>query len=238
MIFAAGLGTRLKPLTDEIPKALVNFRGKTLLEHTIIKLKENSTEEVVINVHHFADKIEEYLGDKNYFDISIRISDERNLLLDTGGGLLKAKEFLYDTDLIIIHNVDIISDIDLSKMINYHKESKSLATLAVQRRESSRKLVFDSNNYLCQWKDIKKSEIKIARKSNAALTDMSFCGIHLIDPKIFNLITETAKFSIIDLYLRLAEDHKISSYESKHTYWFDIGSLEKIRKAESFFDSI
>ena len=238
MIFAAGLGTRLKPLTGSIPKALVEFRGKTLLEHVISKLKDSGFNELVINVHHFADNVESYLEEKDNFGIHIDISDERSLLLDTGGAVLHAKSYLKDSDLILIHNVDIISDIDLQAMMHQHTSSSSLATLAVQSRASSRKLVFNEDNFLCQWKDTDRSEIKIARESKKELSEWSFSGIHVINPDLLDLITETGKFSIIDLYLRLAKDHKISYHETDHSYWFDIGSIEKMKKAESFFESI
>jgi len=238
MIFAAGLGTRLKPLTNSIPKALVEFQGKTLLEHTILKLKNAGFYQLVINVHHLADQIEDFLKSHHNFNLDINISDERNMLLDTGGGILHAKKYLSDTDFFLIHNVDIFSDISLNKLINSHLKTDALATLAVYEGTSSRKLVFDEEGILCQWKDIKKNEIKIARESSKPLSDQSFCGIHMINTKIFELITETGAFSIIDLYLRLAKDHKVCSYISDHSYCLDLGDLHKIKKAENYFNKL
>ena len=233
MIFAAGLGTRLKPFTNDTPKALVKLKGKPILEHLLLKLKNQGFNDFVINVHHFADQIEQFLKANNNFNSKIQISDERRLLLDTGGGLLNAKQYLSDSETILLHNSDIFSDIDLNKIIEFHKSNKSLATLAVQNRESDRKLLFDQTNSLCQWKNYKTNETKIARESEGNLIAQSFSGIHVINSDIFNYITEKGKFSIIDLYLRLAKNHKISAYETNHSYWFDMGKPENIREVEN-----
>jgi len=232
MIFAAGLGTRLKNLTEEKPKALVEFMGKPMLEHVILKLIDAGINDFVINVHHFADKIESFLKTNKNFNVNIEISDERDSLLDTGGAVLHAKKLLENTEYFLIHNTDIISDINIHNLIECHKKSESIATLAVQKRNSSRKLVFNEENFLCMWRDIHKQEIKIARNTTKKLTDWSFCGIHVINSSIFKYINEKGKFSIIDLYLRLAKDHKISSFISDHSYWFDLGKTENIEEAE------
>ena len=232
MIFAAGLGTRLKPLTDNKPKALVELNGKPILEHLILRLKKQGFNNFVINVHHFADQIESFLKKNNNFNANIEISDERKQLLETGGGLLKAKRFLESSEIFIIHNADIFCDIDLNSLIEQHLKNNALATLAVQKRDSSRKLLFDEKNYLCQWKNIKTNKIKEARIPVGSLTERSFSGIHIINSNIFKFIIEKGKFSIIDLYLRLSKDHKISAFETKHNYWFDLGKPENILEAE------
>lgn len=232
MIFAAGLGTRLKPLTKKIPKALVKLNGIPLLEHIISNFKNQGFNHFVINVHHFADQIEAFLVNNKNFGSDIQISDEREQLLETGGGLLKAENLLKDAKLILLHNADIISDINFKSIIDMHLKNDSLATLAVQKRESSRKLLFNDENYLCQWKNIKTGELKISRMHTKELYEWSFSGIHIINPKIFDYIKETGKFSIIDLYLRLAKNHKISAFETDHTYWYDLGKQENIKEAE------
>lgn len=205
-----------------------------MLEHVILNLKDQGFNDFVINVHHFADQIESFLQANNNFDSNIQLSDERGLLLETGGGLLKARKLLSDSELIILHNADIISNINLKEIVDYHKKNKPLATLAVQKRESSRILRFDKENYLCEWKNIETREIKKSRNYIGKLFDWSFSGIHVISPEIFKYITETGKFSIIDLYLRLAKDHKISAFETGHSYWFDLGKPENIKEAEEF----
>ena len=232
MIFAAGLGTRLGPLTDNKPKALVELNGVPLLEHLILKLKNQGFNDFVINVHHFADQIETFLEKNNNFDSKIEISDERNLLLETGGAILKAEKNLEVSSLFMIHNADIITDIDLNELIEQHRMNNALVTLAVQKRDSSRKLFFDEKNYLCQWKNINTNKIKKARIPVGSMTGLSFSGIHIINSNIFKLITERGKFSIIDLYLRLAENHKISAFETNHSYWYDLGKPENISEAE------
>jgi NDP-sugar pyrophosphorylase family protein len=232
MIFAAGLGTRLKPLTDSVPKALVELNGIPILEHTIRNLKQQGFTDLVINVHHFADQIEDFLKERQNFGLNIKISDERDLLLETGGALLNAKNLLQDSEHILIHNADIISDIDLRKLITDHIKNEALASLAVQNRESSRKLLFDEDNFLCAWKNIITGEEKISRDSKGNLHSWAFSGIHILDPGIFESITEKGKFSIIDLYLRLAKDHKISACKTDHSYWFDLGRPENLAEAE------
>lgn len=237
-ILAAGLGTRLKQLTENQPKALVELNGKTLLEHTLMRLKVEGINDFVINVHHFADKIENFLKEKNNFNCNIKISDERNELLDTGGAIIHAKNLLKNSENILIHNVDIISDINLKKLIQFHKEKNALATLAVNDRNSSRKLFFDKNMQLCKWKNFISGEEKTARKTENKLTELAFTGIHIVNTEIFKHITEIGKFSIIDLYLRLAKEKTIAGYKTKNTFWFDLGTPEKLIKAELYLKNM
>lgn len=237
-ILAAGLGTRLKHLTENKPKAMVLFNGKTLLEHTILNLKLQGINDFVINVHHFAEQIIDFLKEKNNFNCNIQISDERAQLLDTGGAILHAKKLLENSENILIHNVDILSDINLNTIISFHEKNNALATLAVHKKNSSRKLLFDDKMQLCLWKNIITGEEKIAKENIENLKEFAFTGIHIINKDIFKYITEKGKFSVIDLYLRLAENYKIIAFETKYNYWFDLGKPETLRQAESKFKNM
>ena len=228
LILAAGLGTRLQPLTENKPKALVLYKTKPLLEHAISKLKEHGFNDIIINIHHFAEQIVTFVEKKNNFGINIIFSDESEQLLDTGGGLKKAKWFFDDKKSFLVYNVDIFSDINLTKFYNFHNKIDAISTLAVQNRQTSRMLFFDKNNYLCKWKNVITGEEKIARKTSATLLPYAFSGIQMISPKIFSLITEENRFSIIDLYLRLAKKHKISYYSHNQSSWLDLGKKENL----------
>jgi len=223
MIFAAGLGTRLKPLTDNLPKALVSFRGKSLLQITIEKLKKAGFTEIVVNVHHFADKVVDFLKKNNNFDIKIHISDERELLLDTGGGLQKAKEYFVDEP-FLVHNVDIISSLNISEFIKNH-DNNNLATLAVQKRNSNKYLFFDEKQYLCKWKDINTGDEIISRDNFENIFPYAFSGIHIINPIIFQYM-QSGVYSIIKTYLELAKTHKITYFDHSADEWSDMGKPE------------
>jgi NDP-sugar pyrophosphorylase family protein len=233
IIFAAGMGTRLKPLTDHIPKALVKLNGQPLLWHSIHFLKRSGISEVVVNVHHFADLIINYLNEED-FGISIHISDERDKLLDTGGGLLKARNFLDGQEPFVACNVDVISSIDLKKAIEFHYKHDPLATLVVRRRETSRYFMFDENMALSGWKNIETGEEKISNDGFNQSKPWAFSGIQLISPSIFNLITEEGKFSVTPLYLRLAEKHEIIGYPDTSEFWLDLGKPGQITIAEKY----
>lgn len=229
MILAAGLGTRLRPLTDLRPKALVELNGLTLLEITIARLREIGVRDIIVNVHHFADMMLEYLRQKNNFGINIAVSREKDLL-DTGGGLKKATYFFQgETGPFFIHNVDVISSIDLQRMLSVHKESGSLATLAVQKRESSRQLLFDQTNSLC-GREIKE-KTQVARTA-PNLQRLAFAGIHVVSPRLLDMMTEEGAFSIIDTYLRLtAQGERISGFRADEYYWRDLGRLQDLDRA-------
>lgn len=233
MILAAGLGTRLKPLTDTVPKALIRIKDKTLLELQINKLKSEGFNEIIINVHHFAGQIIHYLEQKNFFNCKIEISDESNLLLDTGGGLKKASHFFSDGKPFLIYNVDILSNISLKKLIDFHIDSKSIATLAVQERESSRKFLFDENNILGGWTNEKTGEKIIATNSPTKLRAMSFSGIQIIDPNIFKYFPEKNVFSLIELYLTAAKQENIVGYIHNQDEWIDVGKVKDLNDAEN-----
>jgi mannose-1-phosphate guanylyltransferase len=236
MILAAGLGTRLRPLTNDRPKALVEIGGRTLLELTLTRLASFGVREVIINVHHFADLVIQYLKANNNFGLQVEISREE-LLLDTGGGLKKAAWFfLQDPDRMdepfILHNVDVVSTIDFQRLMNFHNENRALATLAVQERESSRYLLFDEQGELCGRRIGRDQEPELAR-STPNLQASAFSGIHMISPRLLTNMTEEGAFSIIATYLRLAgQGEKILAFRADEYYWRDLGKLDDLRQAE------
>jgi mannose-1-phosphate guanylyltransferase len=236
MVLAAGLGTRLRPLTNDRPKALVEIGGRTLLELTLTRLASFGVREVIINVHHFADLVIQYLKTKNNFGLQVEISREE-LLLDTGGGLKKASWFfLQDPSRLdepfILHNVDVVSKIDFQRLLSFHSENRALATLAVQERESSRYLLFDEHAELCGRRIGRDQEPELVRPS-PNLQALAFSGIHMISPRLLTNMTEEGVFSIIATYLRLAgQGEKILSFRADEYYWRDLGKLEDLRQAE------
>ncbi|MEA1987283.1 MAG: nucleotidyltransferase family protein [Candidatus Marinimicrobia bacterium] len=229
MILSAGLGTRLKPLTNNIPKALVKINGITLLENAIKTVSNFGFDDIIINVHHFSEKVKTFIKE-NKFSAKITISDESEKLLNTGGGVKKASRF-FDNEPFLLYNVDIISDINLNKMMKQHKKSKALATLAIRKRESSRYLLFEENNLLCGWKN-NKSGKKIIKGNAEKLEEMAFSGIHIINPRIFKLMPKDDKFSIIKLYLDLIEKNKIIGFNHSDSLWMDAGKIEDLELAE------
>jgi NDP-sugar pyrophosphorylase family protein len=238
MILAAGLGTRLRPLTDDRPKALVTVVGHTLLEIALLRLRSFGVREVIVNAHHHAEMIVDYLK-ANDFGMHVEVSCE-NELLDTGGGLKNAAAFFFDSksreEPFILHNVDVISDIDLAYMVEFHMQRKAIATLAVQDRESSRQLLFDEQGKLCgrQTRSAARPEgvqedVVLPVRGMRAL---AFSGIHVVSPQLFSNLTEQGTFSIIDAYLRLAaEGEKIVAFRADDCYWRDLGRPESIAQA-------
>jgi NDP-sugar pyrophosphorylase family protein len=240
MIFAAGLGTRLRPLTNDRPKALVEVGGVAMLERVINRLKLHGITEIVINIHHFGEKIIEFIKENNNFGITIHISDERDLLLDTGGGILKAQQWLDGNEPIIIHNADILTDFDLHKMVEQHINSNADATLLVADRKTARYFYIGENNRLNGWTNISTGEVKPADYI-ALNTDKlrAFGGVHIVSPSIFselqNYSTEP-KFSITPFYIDRCKDLKIMGYTPNEKYqWHDIGKIESIAIAEQEF---
>jgi NDP-sugar pyrophosphorylase family protein len=232
MIFAAGLGTRLYPYTADRPKALVEVAGKTLLERAVEKVSQSGFQEIVINIHHFGQQIIDFLESKNNFGLPILISDEREQLLDTGGGIKRAADYLSDkSNPFLVYNVDVLSSLDLSDFLDYHIKKGGLATLGVRKRETSRYFLFDEKMLLSGWRNISSGDEKIVRQS-VALENFAFSGIHLIQPEIFDLITETGKFSMVDLYLRLAQEHNIYGFHDTSDLWMDLGKPEQLKEAE------
>jgi len=231
MIFAAGLGTRLRPLTESVPKALVEVNGTPLLGLIILRLKRFGFRDLIVNVHHFPDKIISYLAENENFGVHITISDERDVLLETGGGLQKASWFFDDGEPFLVHNVDILSDLDLRELYEDHKKSDALATLAVSGRKTSRVLLFDPHGNLCGWRNMKTGEEKWARPTDSPLRALSFSGIHVISPKIFQEITQTGRFSIIDTYLELGSRYDIKAHYHDESHWMDVGKPETLQQA-------
>jgi len=226
MILAAGLGTRLKPITDTIPKALVEINGKTLLEHSIDHLRSFGVKEAIINVHHFPDMIISFLKEKKNFGLKIEVSDERESLLDTGGGLKKAAWFFKGGGPFIVRNVDLLSNLDLGSMLDFHKRHKPVATLAVRNRETSRYMLFNERWELIGWTNVSTGEKKLSRKDYKRMHPLAFSGIQILDPSIIPLVTEEGRFSLIALYLRLSRDHRICAFTDNDSFWFDAGKRE------------
>lgn len=244
MILAAGLGTRLRPLTDDRPKALVTVAGRTLLEITLTRLRSFGVDEVIVNAHHFAEMIVDYLKSNNSFGIKVEVSLEEELF-DTGGGLKKAAQFFSNSmdEPFVLHNVDVLSTIDLGSMVRFHNKNGALATLAVQQRASMRQLLFDENGLLCGRRDRSNKDAQIPRSKNPDLehsnsTALAFSGIHVLSPRFFSKLEEEGAFSIISAYLRLAaEGEKILAFRADERYWRDLGKQESIRQAEEDIDS-
>ena len=234
MIFAAGLGTRMRPLTDKRPKALIEVSGKPLLEHVIHRLEEYGFDEIVVNVHHFADLIIDFLKQNDNFGFNIQISDECGKLLDTGGGLKKAAHLLQGSEPILLHNVDVLSKIDLSAITMSHKSSGSLVTLAVSQRVTSRCLLFNDKDELTGWQNKKTGEIRGPARDSGNNEALAFSGIHIIAPKIFKLMPADDVFSIIDFYLQICSSYPIRAFRHDPAQFLDIGKPEQLIKAEEF----
>ena len=231
MLLAAGLGTRLKPFTEKHPKALFPVNGKSLLQRNIEYLQSFGVKDVIVNVHHFADQIIAAMKENNGWGSNVSISDETNEVLETGGGLKKAAHFFRDNEEpFLLMNADILTDLDINKMKVQHLQNAPLATLAVTDRKTSRYLLFDEKNILCGWLNEKTGEQK--RKPG---TKKAFSGIHIISPNIFPIINEEGKFSMIDLYLRLANDHKIQAFDHSETKFIDVGKTDSVANAEEMF---
>ena len=239
MILAAGLGTRLRPLTSDRPKALVEIGGRSLLEITLSRLRTFGVGEVIVNVHHFADVVVDYLKANNNFGMRIEVSREE-ALLDTGGGLKKAAWFFLEEssgldEPFVLHNVDVISTIDLERMRQSHIERGALATLAVQGRETSRYLLFDEQQDLCGRRTGGDRASKLVRPAQR-VEALAFSGIHIISPRIVSMLTEEGAFSIIDSYLRLAaQGEKILAFRADKYGWRDLGRPESVAQAEQDF---
>jgi len=235
MILADGLGTRLRPLTDDRPKALVEVAGRTLLEITLRRLRGFGIREVIVNVHHFADMVVDYLKRNDSFGMRIEISREE-VLLDTGGGLKRAAWFFLEDssdaeEPFVLHNVDVLSTIDLQRMVQFHRENQALATLAVQERETSRYLLFDEQNQLCGRRAGHDGVPEIARPAQE-MRPLAFSGIHVISPRLLALMTEQGVFSIITSYLRVAgQGESIAAFRADEYYWRDLGRPENVAQA-------
>ncbi len=236
MIFAAGLGSRLKPLTDTMPKALVPVAGKPLLAHVVEKLKRAGSREIIINVYHFADQIIEYVRSQNNFGIRIVISDERGELLETGGGLKKAAHFFDDGKPFLIHNVDILSNIDLPALYQQHIANHSLATLVVSPRNTTRHLLFDQSYNLKGWLNENTNELRPAGFTHPEnYHKLAFAGIQVVSPEIFELLEmRSGAFPIVDFYLSISATHKVHGLVPDGFEMIDVGKYEVLDEAERF----
>lgn len=241
MIFAAGLGTRLRPLTDNLPKALVPVDGKPMLEHVILRLKKAGFAHIVVNVHHFGEKIIDFLEEKGNFGVAVDISDERDALLDTGGGIRKAAGYFRKGNPVLIHNVDILSGADLAGLYERHTASRAAASLWVSKRTTSRYLLFDGQNRLCGWENKKTGEVKspLPGFCPAHYEAYAFGGIHVISPALLERMQAwDEKFSIIDFYLSVAGDAEIRACPAPGgAFWMDLGKPEALAEAENYLRS-
>jgi MurNAc alpha-1-phosphate uridylyltransferase len=233
MIFAAGLGTRFKPWTDHHPKALAIVKGKSLLQRNIEYLQHYGITNVIVNVHHFADQITDAINKNKGWGSSITISDETDVVLETGGGLKKAAPY-FTADTIVVINVDILTDLDLGDMIDFHHKHQPLSTIAITRRTTSRYFLFDEYDTLCGWRNIKTGEEKIARKTGQ-YNQKAFSGIHVLDKKILTAIRQEGKFSMVDAYLDLAATQTIKGFDHSGSRFIDVGKPESVAEAEQLF---
>ena len=234
MILSAGLGTRLKPITDKHPKALAVVNGRSLLQRNIEYLQEYGIKDIIVNVHHFTNQITDLIKKNKGFGSNVTISDESDEVLETGGGLMKAKHFFDEKEPFVLMNVDVLTDMNLRRMIKQHISSKALATLAVTNRKTNRYFLFDDVENLCGWKNIKTGEQKISRETKKYF-EKAFSGIHVISPEIFPLIKCKGKFSMVDVYLDLAKMHTITAFDHSPSKFIDVGKPESIAIAEEIF---
>lgn len=234
IIYAAGLGTRLKPWTDKHPKALAIVNGKTLLQRNIEYLQLHGFRDVVVNVHHFADQVKQAIEDNDGWGSKVVISDESDGLLETGGGLIKAAPLLQGEDFFLSVNADILTNLDINVLMKKFKESNALISFAVSDRATSRKILLDETNQMCGWRNSSTGEEKIVRPS-VTKNAMAYSCVTLYSSKVFDLITSTGKFSIMDEFLKLAANHTVTGVPHQGDKWIDVGTTENLAKAEAMF---
>lgn len=236
MIFAAGLGKRLGDITMSLPKALVDINGKTALQINVEKLASQGFDDIIINVHHFSEKVEDEIRKLKRKGYKITVSDEQNLLLDTGGGLFKAKWF-FDENPFLLYNVDIMTDLDLSAFYRFHKEKNGLASLAVRNRHEEKYFLVDRDGLLHGWFNKTTKEEIITGYKPCELFEIAFSGIHVVNPEIFNYMDEGI-YSMTALYIKLAPNHNIFTFKHNENYWADIGSIENLSTFRSYYENI
>jgi MurNAc alpha-1-phosphate uridylyltransferase len=234
MIFSAGLGTRFKPWTDSHPKALALVNGKSLLQRNIEYLQKYGITDVVVNVHHFADQIKEAIKKNSGWGSNIIVSDETNEVLETGGGLLKARNLLESSEPFVTLNVDILTDLNLNKLFEFHTKKQPLISFGVTNRQTSRYFLFDENDRLCGWRNTKTGEEKISINKRG-LVQKAYSCVVIFNPEVFNLIKQTGKFSLTETYLDLAKDNLILGYDHSGDKLVDVGKPESVAIAEKLF---
>ncbi len=237
MILAAGKGTRLSELTENQPKAMVKINGISLLERVIHQLENQGFKHFVVNVHHFADQIIDHLKQTQYQHLILDISDERKTLLETGGGILNARSYFAESEIVLVHNVDILTNLDLKSVTDQFEKSGDAAWLLTQDRPSTRKLLFDNNKQLIGWQHLEKSAFKWVHHPQTNYSELAFSGIHLFKPELFDKLP-TRFGSIIDLYLRLAKTNAVKSKVINPGYWFDMGKFAEFQAIENYFKQI
>jgi NDP-sugar pyrophosphorylase family protein len=235
MIFAAGYGSRLQPLTNTIPKALVPLRGKPLLQHTLEFIERYGFDEIIINVHHFSSQVKEFVKEYNS-DLRIVISDESDALLDTGGGLRRASWFFDDQKPFLIINTDLLTDINLQQMMEYHKHQKAMVTLAVREDYRSRYLLIDENKILCGKGNDDTGEQHRIRSVNTQLQKYRFSGIHILDPAVFKHFPQKDRFPIMEWYMEVAKKETVKGFDHSGDLWMDLGRPENLVAAENLYD--
>ena len=234
LLLSAGLGTRLKPFTDFHPKALAKVNGKTLLERNISYLKNYGVNEIVINIHHFGQQIIDFLETNNNFGVAIEISDERDAVLETGGGIKKAGHFFSDTTHFLVMNSDILTNLNIRALETFHLNNKNDVTLAITDRMSRRSFVFNSDNQLVGWLNDDTLETITTRMSVTSFPK-AFSGIQIMNTAMLNKMNQEGKFSIVDVYLEWSKTHQIKGYNHNESTWIDVGKKESIEKAEQLF---
>ncbi len=237
MILAAGLGTRLKNLTADRPKALVEVGGKSLLEWNLLHLKAQGFDRFVVNIHHFGEQVIAFLVEKAFFGCQIEISDERDQLMETGGGIWKASSLLQGAEPFLVHNVDVLSTINLQEMMAFHKSHHAMATLAVLPRDTDRAFLFSPEGMLAGWRNRKTQEKVIVRDQVEEPLPLAFCGIQILEPSVFLHYSAQGPFSVVDAYLSLARQFPVKAYVPNGTRWLDVGKAEEMSKAEEFVSS-
>ena len=239
LLLCAGLGTRMKHLTKDTPKALVPVNGKPLIAWNLEKLKKAGFQKVIVNVHHYAQQIKDYLKEQDYFGLDIQISDESKQLLETGGAIKHARNYIDTVEPLLIHNVDIITDLDLTDLMASHQANDGIATLAVRSRQTSRYLIFEEESlHLTGWTNIKTKETKLSRVTTLMVANFGFSGVHVIDPSLFDFFSKEKAFSIIEVYLKAARTKNVYAYPHEKDIWYDVGKPESVELAEKALEKI
>ena len=232
IILAAGMGTRLKPLTDNTPKALVPFQGMPMVERIIRNLADAGVYDIMVNVHHFAGKVVEFLNNLVVEGVSLHISDESGELMDTGGAILQAREFLAGEEDFIVHNVDVFTNLDIGELIRNHRDGNALATLAVKKRPTSRSLLYDGTGSLCGWIHNETGEKRMVRSPSGSLEDFGNTCVQVINSEFLDFFPRTEPRSLTEMYLELAERNMIGAYAHNQDYWYDLGRYNNFIKAD------